>query len=293
MLHLHLGSETEHTVHEAELVGLLLAMHLIKTEKRRNTTCMIAVDNQASLKAFDSDLRKPGHHLAREALRLANQLQKHKRKNKRKNKPKPKFKLTLRWTAGHVGIAGNKKADREAKKAASVFSSQAKLLPPYLRKPLCSNPSALKREHSDKQKKDWADTWRQSTRGKRMKRSDNSTPSAKFLKTISNAKLSRNAASQIAQLRLQHFPLNGYLFKIKRTDKANCPACGEDDESITHYLLTCPSYAHERWALTQQARKSRKNMTVEALLGEPELAIPLANYIGSTGRFRIKSGEHT
>jgi len=93
VLHFYLGRESEHTVHEAELVGILLAMHLIHTEKRNNATCMIAVDNQAALKAFDSELRKPGHHLAREALRIANQLQKHK--NKRK------YKLTLRWTAGH------------------------------------------------------------------------------------------------------------------------------------------------------------------------------------------------
>jgi len=206
-LHLHLGQETEHTVHEAELVGLLLAMHLINTEKKNNTTCMIAVDNQATLKAFDSDLRKPGHHLAREALRLANQLK--KRKNKRK------FKLTLRWTAGHVGIEGNEKADIEAKKAASEFSSQISLLPPYLRKPLCSNPSALRRDHSDKLKKDWAENWRQSTRGRKAKLIDNTTPSVKFLKTISNAKLTRKGASQIAQLRLQHFPLNGFLYKIK------------------------------------------------------------------------------
>jgi len=68
MLHLHLGREAEHTVHEAELVGLLLALHLINTEKSNNTTCMIVVDNQATLKVFDSELRKPGHHLAREAL---------------------------------------------------------------------------------------------------------------------------------------------------------------------------------------------------------------------------------
>jgi ribonuclease HI/exonuclease III len=284
-LHLHLGRESEHTVHEAELVGLLLALHLIRTEKKNNTTCMVAVDNQATLKAFDSDLRKPGHHLAREALRIANQLK--KRKNKRK------YKLMLRWTAGHVGISGNEKADREAKKAASDFSSQAHLLPPYLRKSLCSNPSALKRGHNDKLKKDWNNKWRQSTRGKRAKRLDNTTPSVKFLKTISNEKLSRKAASQIAQLRMQHFPLNGYLHKIKRTDKANCPACGEDVESITHFLITCPSYAHERWALAQQARRIQKNLTVESLLGEPGLAIPLANYIDSTCRFRANPGEQT
>jgi hypothetical protein len=59
----------------------------------------------------------------------------------------------LSWTAGHVGIEGNKKADREAKKVASDFTSHVKLLPLYLRKPLCSNPSALRRDHSDKLKK--------------------------------------------------------------------------------------------------------------------------------------------
>ena len=33
-------------------------------------------------------------------------------------------------------------------------------------------------------------------------------------------------------------------------------------------------------------------MTVETLLGEPELAIPLANYIESTCRFKTKPGEY-
>ena len=92
---------------------------------------------------------------------------------------------------------------------------------------------------------------------------------------------------------MQHFPLNSYLHKIKCVDKANCPACGEIEENITHFLLTCPMYAHERWALARAARKLMKNMTVEVLLGEPELASPLANYIESTGRFRDKPGEQT
>jgi hypothetical protein len=37
VLHYHLGNETEHTVtiHEAELVGLLLGAYLIKTGEKR------------------------------------------------------------------------------------------------------------------------------------------------------------------------------------------------------------------------------------------------------------------
>jgi hypothetical protein len=95
ILHLHLGSDKEHTVHEAELVGILLAMHLVGTEKNGNTTFKFAigVDNQVTIKALSSPVRSPGHHIAREIIRLANQVQ--KRRSKRK------YSLTIRWTVGH------------------------------------------------------------------------------------------------------------------------------------------------------------------------------------------------
>ena len=68
-LHFHLGPSTEHTVHEAELVGILLGLHLLRTEKKKgNAQVMIGMDNQAAIKVFDSELRNPGHHLAHEAL---------------------------------------------------------------------------------------------------------------------------------------------------------------------------------------------------------------------------------
>jgi len=283
-LHYHLGPEVEHTVHEAELVGLLLALHLIGTERRGATSCSVAVDNQAALKAFDSELRNPGHHLAREILQLANRVQ--KRRSKRK------YLLTLRWTAGHIGIPGNEKADCEAKKAASGLSSINELLPPYLRKPLLINPSAGLRANNDALNKEWSRDWRKTERGKRTIKIDSTTPSAKLLKTLSYKKLSREAASRLAQLRLQHFPLNKYLHRFKRTDKANCPACGEDKETIAHFLLHCTKYAFERWALAQQVKKRKKDLTIETLLGDPELALPLANYIDSTGRFKVKQDEY-
>jgi hypothetical protein len=61
--------------------------------------------------------------------------------------------------------------------------------------------------------------------------------------------------------------------------------------TIEHFLLACPKYGHERWALARQVRKNQKFMTVNALLGEPNLILPLARYLESTGRFRNPSGE--
>ena len=153
------------------------------------------------------------------------------------------------------------------------------------------NPSAVIRKRNDKLNSEWKRDWHKTERGKRTRKMDSTTPSTKFLKTISNTKLSRVDASRIAQLRLQHIPLNKYLHRFKRTDKANCPACGEENETIAHFLLHCTKYAYERWALTQQVKKRRKALTIEALLGDPELAIPLANYMDSTGRFKTKIGE--
>jgi hypothetical protein len=193
------------------------------------------------IRAFNLDLRRLGHHLACEVLKIANQMQ--------KQKNMCGYKLTIRWMAGHSSIVGNERADNKAKKAASRKHSDIKHLPVYLRKPLPINPAALKRSHGDALKKRWKADWTASLRGKKMLCINNTIPSTKFLKTISNTNLSQSAASKIAQLHLWHILLNGYLYRFKRMDKASCPACGVDIESIAHYLLNCPMYMHKRWAL--------------------------------------------
>ncbi len=82
ILYYFLGLDFEHTVHKAELVGILLALHLVKMEKAGQTTFMLGVDNQAALAAFKSNLRGPAHNIAREVILVANRLQ--KRKNRKK-----------------------------------------------------------------------------------------------------------------------------------------------------------------------------------------------------------------
>jgi hypothetical protein len=87
MLHLHLGSEKEHTVYKAELLALLLSMYLLSIEEHGDRTATIGCNNQAALRAFQSALQSPGHHIAREIILAANQ--------ELKKKGRCKLKLVL------------------------------------------------------------------------------------------------------------------------------------------------------------------------------------------------------
>ena len=117
-----------------------------------------------------------------------------------------------------------------------------------------------------------------------MRFKDLLTPhSQKYLKYISNGKISRKTASAIFQLRVGHTPLNEYLHIFKKVDSAQCPACGHPKETPEHYLLQCPSYAHERWPIIRQMGGRPPKIT--QLLSNPKLLAPLANYMEATGRF--------
>ena len=73
---------------------------------------------------------------------------------------------------------------------ASRLSLINELLPPYLRKPLLINPSAVLRANNDTLNKEWSQDWHKTERGKRTIKIDSTTPSAKLLKMLSNKKLS-------------------------------------------------------------------------------------------------------
>ena len=245
VLKLHLGSADHHTVYEAELAGILLGLHLIKTERRSKVKCAINIDNQAALKAINSEMTKPGQHIAAKILRAVKQL--------KARKGNSRFKLTFRWSAGHVGIIGNEDADKEAKSAVEGESSDKMDLPPYLHKPLRHSLSAIRQRHNDELKIKWAATWAASPRYQRLRFQDLLTPSSqKYLKYISIPEISRETASCIFQLRVGHAPLNQYLFKFKRVDSPRCPACRHPKETAEHYLIYCPKYAHERWTILRQ-----------------------------------------
>ena len=84
-------------------------------------------------------------------------------------------------------------------------------------------------------------------------------------------------------------PLNAFLERIKHVDSARCPACGHAREDAKHFMLECPAYAHERWALLRNCKS--KQPTMKDLLSEAKMMVPVANYIQATGRFEEGSEE--
>lgn len=111
-LSFHLGKAEHHTVYEAELVGLLLGMQLIKTEKRCRTTCALGADNQAAIQALQSEFTKPGQHIAAQVLQTIKRLAK-TRGNKN-------YRLTVRWTAqgtaGHTGMIESQETKKRTRR---------------------------------------------------------------------------------------------------------------------------------------------------------------------------------
>jgi ribonuclease HI len=211
VLKIYLGTTEQHTVYEAELAGMLMGLHLIKTESMNKVKFVLNVDNQAALGAIQSGLNKSGQHIAVEVLKSAKQLN--------KNRGNSRFKLTFRWSAGHVGIKGNEAADKEAKEAADGVSSNSKDLPPYLCKQIKYSLSAIRQAHNEEHKKCWKLAWSKSPRYKCLRFKDTLTPSSqKFLAYISNQEISRKNTSHVFQLRVGHSPLNQYLHRFKRVD---------------------------------------------------------------------------
>lgn len=77
--------------------------------------------------------------------------------------------------------------------------------------------------------------------------------------------------------------LNAYLARIRRADATGCLACGHPKEDVRHFLMDCPSYAHERWALYRYSKMW--NPSLKTLLNEKKLIVPVANFIQATGKF--------
>lgn len=146
-------------------------------------------------------------------------------------------------------------------------------------------------EEGTVRKERWRQEWITSPRYAKFKHIDSSLPSCRFLKLISNLKMSRADMSEIFQICSGHVPLNVYLHQFKRKESAQCLACGAQKETLQHFLLECPAYTHERRKLKQ--KKGELEAKFAELIISKKRTTALAHYIQATRRFTGDGQEHT
>jgi len=150
-----LGMKQEHTVFEAELVGILLGTHLAKCHLTAQTPINFSINNQATIKAMQKNKLQPAQYLIDEIHRstkyLLQLLDEERNQEIRLRSMRacssddpPNSPISFTWIAGHMDSIGNERADTLAKDASENGSSPKTKLPPFLQKQLPLSVSAIK-----------------------------------------------------------------------------------------------------------------------------------------------------
>ena len=234
-LRYHLGKATEHTVFEAEVVGLILAAQLLIRFRGAKYPASIYVVNQAAVWSCTHPVARPGHYLLTHFRKLMKHLLK-------KKDIDPNM-VTIKWIARHTGNWGNELADREVKLTANSVdnTSPHRQLPVALKQPLPSSISVLKQYHNSGLRSLWANLWRQSPHHQHITSIDPFLPSNVFTKLMNS--IGKKHMAIYTQLCLGHIPLNKHLHCIKRSDTPLCLQCENNKpENIHHYLFECCKY---------------------------------------------------
>lgn len=282
----YLGKDTEHTVYEGELVGMILAVQLLKEEGgERGGTMSLGVDNQAAIRATSAFRSQPGHYLMdmfHDDLR-------------RVIPANDGRKLIIRWTPGHKGIPGNEAADEQAKEAARGKSSGTNELPKSLltkhgeTKELPRSKSAIKQTYHRRIKDEATEIANNSPRFTALRTIDQSAPSNKF--AAKTASLPRKHSSLLFQLRTGHIALNKHLHRISKSQSAKCENCNAHEETVHHFLLVCPTFTRQRDAMRLEVGPRKYN--IKHLLNDTQGMRATLKYIARTRRFEQTFGDVT
>jgi hypothetical protein len=89
--------------------------------------------------------------------------------------------------------------------------------------------------------------------------------------------------------RTGHAPLNKHLHCIRKTESSHCPHRLRIQETVHHFLLSCPFYRRERNILINVL--GRKASSISYLLTDPNATPHLVRYVNVSGRLKTTPGE--
>ncbi|PPQ86894.1 hypothetical protein CVT24_000283 [Panaeolus cyanescens] len=273
---LRIGETDEHTVYEAELMGITLAMEIAQ-EHRFKGKIHIGLDNQAVLTTIKTRSPKFAQKMWEDLGRLI----------KTYLKRDPTNEVEFRWTPGHEGFEGNERADGAARGAAEEERRMGGeeeeeeegwedgRMVPISR---AATRQRLMKEIGEKRR----DMWKNSTRYDRMQGFDDTMPSKIFGRLTKS--LRRKQASVIFQLRTGHVQLAKHLYTMGKEESPMCKGCGRRPETVYHYIMECERYETAR--RRHFAYMGRNQRTMTRLLKEEKLLPKLFSYINDTKRLK-------
>jgi ribonuclease HI len=144
--------------------------------------------------------------------------------------------INLFWIPSHSGHQGNDMADKMAKEAAKSWADPhppPHMLKAYAKKQISCHINSL-----------WDNEWKTSNAAK---------STHDFFPTLTDAKILNVTplAYQTLQLLSGHCRLNSYLFRFKHIPSPSCTCSQDEEESVPHYILTCPHYSSQRLSLAR------------------------------------------
>lgn len=287
-LQYHLGKRERYNTYDAEAIGALLAIHLIKETaslkgtEANPTQVTHYVDSQSVIQAIMSGRGGTGQHILdayrRDITRTVGQ---------------GTIDIRLIWISAHSEVEGNEAADKAAKEAAEGKSSEKKKLPSKLHMKLPYSKAALKQAKKEELKRKGNTEWERSPRHDKMKRVDAKYPYNQFRKW--REYLTRAQGSILIQVRSGHLPINTYLKKINKRENNYCDACLDRTgrpvpETINHFILDCETYENERHALKRHSGRANV-FNLERIFKTEKGTRNLINFLDATKRFKQGLGR--
>ena len=271
-----LGPLRQHEVYDGEGIGMVTAAGMLTNKRGHQISgpTSIYIDSQPAIRAAFIRKTGPSHHIWDGLHRELSKAQ----------KQHPNMEITIHWIPGHKGVAGNERADVEAKRAAKgdINIREMRRLPSILKHNTPYNPTSLVKTAWARAKRIMEQQWKQTKRQKEMAKKVADTRPQHYQKLTKD--LPRVHTSILIQLRTGHIPLQAHLYRIQRADTPTCPTCHNHPETVEHYLLHCPTYDEQRKVVRHKLGPGATS--IKRLLATRRYLPALMVYIRDTARFQ-------